>query len=215
MDSCYQTYYDKYDWLIFYELDEFLYLKNYKNVKKFLLDKKFKKCESIHLNWVHMSNNNQIFYENKPLKERFPVKGKNVVKNKYNRICFVKTIIKGHLKNISINHNHVLNEKLKACNGFGKKSQIQRRIESATPDYEYNFIMHYYGKSVQEFVEKMYRGDLLRGNDCKIIEWAIEKFFYINKITAEKIEYIQKHLGRKYNMTKYINQLNEKNLTFL
>ena len=36
MDSCYQSYHDKYDWLIFYELDEFLYLKNYQNIKDYL-----------------------------------------------------------------------------------------------------------------------------------------------------------------------------------
>ena len=59
MDSCYQTYHDQYDWLLFYELDEFLYLKNYKNIKSFLINKVFDKCESIQLNWVHMSDNKQ------------------------------------------------------------------------------------------------------------------------------------------------------------
>ena len=209
MDSCYQTYHNQYDWLIFYELDEFLYLKKYKNVKKFLISDKFNNCESIQLNWVHMSDNNQIFYENKPLLERFPEIGKNIVKNKYNKICFVKTIIRGHLKNITINQNHILSEKLKACDGFGRKSKV-KKIESLNPDYTYNFIRHYYGKSIQEFIEKIKRGDLLRGNDKKIIEWAIEKFFYINKITSQKIKYIQKNFGNKYNLTKYINELEVK-----
>ena len=211
MDSCYQTYHDQYDWLIFYELDEFLYLKNYQNIKSFLIDKKFDKCESIQLNWVHMSDNNHILYENKPLYERFPVKGKNVVENQHNKICYVKTMIRGHLKNISIIHNHILNDKLKACNGFGKKSELVKKIESANPDYKFNFIRHYYGKSVQEFVEKMKRGDLLRGNSTKIIDWAIEKFFYINQITSNKIEYIQKYLGNKCNLSKYIIEMNKKN----
>jgi len=209
MDSCYQTYHDSYDWLIFYELDEFLYLKNYNDIKSFLISKKFDKCESIQLNWVHMSDNNQLYYEDKPLHERFTEIGKNVVKNKYNKICFVKTMVKGHLKNINITQNHVLSQKLKACNGFGKKSQI-RKIESLRPDYEYYFIRHYYTKSAQEFIEKMNRGDLLRGNDNKIIEWAIEKFFYINKITKRKIRYIQKYLGKQFNLSKYIGELDYK-----
>ena len=156
-----------------------------------------------------MSDNNQIYYENKPLYERFPEIGKNVVKNQYNKICFVKTMIRGHLKNITINQNHVLSEKLKAGNGFGKKSQV-KKIESLNPDYEFNFIRHYYGKSVQEFIDKIKRGDLLRGNEKLIIEWAIEKFFYINKITEQKIRYIQKSFGDMYNLTKYINELREK-----
>ena len=204
-DSCYQTYHDQYDWLLFYEIDEFLYLKNYQNVKSFLISNKFNKCESIQLNWVHMSDNNQIYYENKPLNERFSERGKNVDKNKFNKICFIKTMIRGHLQNINITHNHFLSEKLKACDGFGRKSRI-KGILSLHPDYTYNYIKHFYGKSVQEFIEKINRGDLLRGNDKKIIEWAIEKFFYINNITLQKIYYIQKHLGSEYNLTKYIEQ---------
>ena len=207
MDSCYQTYHDQYDWLLFYELDEFLYLKNYQNIKLFLFDKKFDNCESIQLNWVHMSDNNQIYYENKPLHERFPKRGKNVMVNQYNKICFVKTMVRGHLKNISIVNNHVLNENLIACNGFGKKSELMKKILSVKPDYKFNYIKHFYGKSVQEFVEKINRGDLLRGNAKKIIEWAIEKFFYINEITSEKIKYIQNYLGNGYNLTKYIVEL--------
>ena len=208
MDSCYQANHYQYDWLIFYELDEFLYLKNYQNIKKFLINKKFDRCESIQLNWVHMSDNNKIFYENKPLYERFTEKGKNVVKGKKNKFCFVKTIIRGHLKNITINQNHILSEKLKACNGFGKVSNV-KKITSLNPDYKFYFIRHYYGKSIQEFVDKIKRGDLLRGNSKNVTEFAIYKFFYINQVTYEKIRFIQKKLGNNINLTRYIKELNE------
>ncbi len=206
MDSCYQSYHNEYDWQIFYELDEFLYLKNYQNIKSYLIQNKFNKCQSIQLNWVHMSDNNQIYYENKPLYERFPKPGKNVVKNKFNKICFVKTMIRGHLKNINITHNHLLSKDVKACDGFGKKSHVNGII-NLKPDYEYYYIKHYYSKTVQEFVEKIERGDLLRGNSKNIIEWAIEKFFYINDITETKIRYIQNKLGSEYNLSKYISEL--------
>ena len=203
MDSCYQTHHNIYDWLIFYEIDEFIYLKNHQNIKSYLISNRFKRCESIQLNWVHMSDNNQIYYENKTLQERFPEKGKNVVKYKFNKICYVKTIIRGHLKDINITNNHFLSEKVKACNGIGRKSRIDF-ITSLQPDYEYNYIKHYYGKTVQEFIEKINRGDLIRGNDKTVVEWAIEKFFYINEINIKKIEFIQDHLGSIYNLSKYI-----------
>ena len=206
MDSCYQSHHNEFDWLIFYELDEFLYLKKSSNIKIFLANKRFDKCESIQLNWVHMSDNNQLFYEKKPLNQRFKQKGKNVIKNKYNKLCYVKSIIRGHLRNISITHNHFLSEKIKACDGFGKKSQL-KGLASLNPDYEFNYIKHYYSKSVQEFIEKINRGDLLKGNSQKVINYAIEKFFYINEITLEKINYIQKHLGKNYNLTKFIRKL--------
>ena len=145
MDSCYQANYDKYDWLIFYEIDEFLYLKEYNNIKTYLANKKFDKCESIQLNWVHMSDNNYLFYEDKPLHIRFTEIGKNVNKKKYNRICFVKTIIKGHLKNINITHNHLLNKNLTACDGFGKKSKVNK-IESLITDKTVAILpVHVYG----------------------------------------------------------------------
>ena len=206
MDSCYQQHYDEYDWIIFYELDEFLYLKNYHSIKPYLAKNKFKKCDSIQLNWVHMSDNNQLYYENKPLKQRFTERGKNVLKHKYNKLCYIKTIVKGHLKNISVTNNHFISDKIYACNGFGHESQ-HNGIASLNPDYEYYYILHYYGKSVQEFIEKINRGDLLKGNDIKVIKYAIEKFFYINKITLEKIKYIEKNLGPKFNLTKYINRI--------
>ena len=146
-------------------------------MKLFLVEEKFNKCQSIQLNWVHMSDNNHIFYENKSLHERFPKAGKNIKKGRYNKICYVKTIVRGHLNNISITQNHILSENLSACNGFGEKPKLKRLIQSLKPDYEYYYIKHYYGKSIQEFVEKINRGDLLRGNEKEIIEWAIEKFF--------------------------------------
>ena len=206
MDSCYQTYHNDYDWQIFYELDEFLYLKDYQNIKSYLIQNKFNKCQSIQLNWVHMSDNNQIYYENKSLNERFPKQGKNVVKNKKNKICFIKTMIRGKLTNINITHNHLLSKNLKACNGFGRKSRVKGFL-SLKPDYEYYYIKHYYSKTVQEFIEKIERGDLLRGNSNDIIEWAIEKFFYINDITEAKIKYIQDKLGSEYNLSKYISEI--------
>lgn len=210
MDNCYQMHYNDYEWLIFYEIDEFLYLKNFTNIKDYLNSKKFSKCDSIQLNWVHRSDNNKLFYEDKPLKERFTKVGNNVNKNKLNKICNIKSIIKGHLQNITIEHNHLLSKQLKGCNGFGKESNLSNFL-SLNPDYEFYYINHYYGKTVEEFIEKINRGDLLRGNKLKVIEYAIEKFFYINDITKKKISYIKKHLGNQYNLTNCLKKYKSKN----
>ena len=211
MDNCYQMHHNDYDWLIFYEIDEFLYLKNFTNIKNYLKQKQFNKCDSIQLNWVHRSDNNKLFFENKPLQERFPKVGNNVNKNKLNMLCNIKSIIRGHIKNITINHNHLLSKKLKGCNGFGRPSNLSNFL-SLNPDYEFYYINHYYTKTVEEFIEKMNRGDLLKGDKLKVIEYAIEKFFYINDITSKKISFINKYLGKKYNLTeclkKYKNKIN-------
>ena len=49
MNDCYKKNYLKYDWLIFYEADEFIYLKYYHDIKKFLIQKKFNNCDTIFL----------------------------------------------------------------------------------------------------------------------------------------------------------------------
>ena len=120
---------------MFYEIDEFLHLTNFTNVKQYLNQKKFKKCDSIRLNWVHMSDNNKIYYEDKPLHERFIKVAKNVDKNKFNYFAFVKSMIRGHLRNIIINHNHLLSNKLVGCNGFGKRNNLSNFL-SLEPDYD-------------------------------------------------------------------------------
>ncbi len=68
---CYKENYKKYDWLIFFDMDEFIFLKNYKNIKKFLKKKIFNKCQRIQLNWIFHTDNNLLYYDNRPLAERF------------------------------------------------------------------------------------------------------------------------------------------------
>ncbi len=57
MNDCYIKNYRKYDWLIFYDIDEFIHLNNYSNVKYFLSNSKFKTCPLIYLNLVCHTDN--------------------------------------------------------------------------------------------------------------------------------------------------------------
>ena len=45
LNECYQRNYKKYDWFIFYELDEFIHLYNYTSIKSFLNEYRFKSCQ--------------------------------------------------------------------------------------------------------------------------------------------------------------------------
>ena len=49
MNECYYENNKNYDWIIFYELDEFVHLNNYSNIKVFLNEKKFQDCQIIYL----------------------------------------------------------------------------------------------------------------------------------------------------------------------
>ena len=70
--DCYEKNNKKYKWLSFFDLDEFLVLKP-KNMKinKLLNNKRYEKCDNIKINWLIYSDSNLVYYENKPIKERF------------------------------------------------------------------------------------------------------------------------------------------------
>ena len=199
MNKCYKNNYNKFDWLIFYEIDEFIYLKNYSSIKAFLGQKKFDKCQKIHLNWLHRSDNNLIYYDNRSLAKRFVEKGENV-KKKINYLALIKTIIRGHIENITITDIHKLSLKIKGCDGFGRKAKIKGN-RNIKPDYNYYYINHYYSKSTEEFYEKLKRGDMQFGNSTKNYYYQIKKYFSINKITNQKIDYLEKML--RINLKEY------------
>ena len=182
MNDCYKANFNNYDWLIFYDIDEFIYLKHFENLKVFLAQSKFKNCEKVQLNWIHrIDNGNSFFYEDKPLHIRFKMKESNILKNNF--YPQIKSILKGHIPNISIGCLHNLASGLKSCDGFGLKSNITG-IKTMRPDYENNYINHYYGKSLEEFVEKIKRGSAAIGKTNISILAKITRYFeiYIIKV---------------------------------
>ena len=48
-----------YDWLLFYEIDEYIHLHNY-NIKSFLNQEKFDGCQLIYLNMICHTDNNKL-----------------------------------------------------------------------------------------------------------------------------------------------------------
>ena len=76
-----------------------------------------------------------------------------------------------------------------------EKLDIYKWILSNDPDYEKYYINHYYSKSLEEFIFKLKRGDAEKGATKENDLYQIKKYFYINKITLRKINYMEKHLG--------------------
>ena len=48
LKDCYMKNNKMFDWLIFYDIDEYIHLKNISNIKEFLKDKKFIHCKKIY-----------------------------------------------------------------------------------------------------------------------------------------------------------------------
>ena len=198
INDCYIKNYKEYDWFMFYDIDEFIHLFNYKNIKEFLNQIKFNKCKKIYLNWVLHTDNDLIQYENLSLFQRFPELERDaLIKDKFSQK--VKSILRGNILNFLIANNshtsHVITDSVKACNGFGKLVNLDNEFYLKNSDAKYYYIDHFYTKSLEEFVNKIKRGSAVNGKDEKFKLFRIIRYFNINKLRNNKYKYIIKNLG--------------------
>ena len=197
LNKCYKKFNKYYDWIAFFDIDEFLYVNNFTNLKKFLSLPKFSKCQSIIINWKYYGDNNKLYYEPKPLKERF-IKKYDIEKIKINEINIyyysaAKSIIRGGLKLKWGLFPHYIENSIK-CKPDGT---ILNNYFSP-PQYSFAYINHYITKSTEEFIERLNRGDVMIKPDSNYTKDRIFNYYFLfNQLTKEKLD-----LFRKKNLIK-------------
>ena len=200
MNDCYLKNNMNYDWLIFYEFDEFIFLKDFTNIKSYLNDHRFDNCKKIQLNWIFHTDNNLLYYDNRSLSERFPEREIKARGKKKGGLSTIKSIVRGGIKNMKIKCIHRLSIDLKGCNGFGEEIELIG-IETKKSDFEYYYIDHYYCKSTEEFIDKVNKGCPLYEKDRNYKLARIKTYLGYNKVTLEKVNMIEKFTG--FNLSKY------------
>ena len=198
INDCYLKFSKYYDWFIFYDFDEYIHLYNYHNIKDFLNQKKFNKCQKIYLNWVFHTNNNLMHYQNISLFKRFPEIERDAIINKgYSQK--VKSILRGNISNFIISKrddtSHIITSSVNGCNGFGKKIDLGPETRMIKSDAKYNYIDHFYTKSVDEFIDKIKRGSAVHSKSEEFRLFRIIRYFNINKLKYSQYKYIMKKLG--------------------
>ena len=155
--DCYNRNKRNYDWLSFYDFDEFLELKPKDiPIQEFLNNERYKECQNIKINWlIYYSKNETLYYENKPLQIRF-------IKAFYNSLLniHIKSTVRGGMaKNYwsKWTNPHSSLIKFKSCSSSGKFVNSKTPFIEP-PDYKYAFIKHYYTKSFEEYCIKIKRG---------------------------------------------------------
>ncbi|WQJ53715.1 MAG: hypothetical protein [Wendovervirus sonii] len=71
-NECYRTYKNNYDWFLFIDCDEFLWLKKYDNITDFLTQNIFSDFHVIKINWLSYNDNGHIYKTKGSVLERFP-----------------------------------------------------------------------------------------------------------------------------------------------
>jgi len=204
MNDCYQKNNQKYDWLIFYDIDEYIHLKNFTSIKDFLNEEKFQKCNNVYLNWVFHTDNYLFHYDNRTVQQRFPIAESKPDKIESNNINYFKSIIRGNISNIKIDCKYKLSNEIKGCNGLGKEPNFIG-LNMEEPDFENYYIDHYFYNCLDEYIEKLKSDDF----DSDFKNKTIAKYFKINDLAYERIVYIESRTGLK--LSEYHKLLNEQN----
>lgn len=186
--QCYDKNKNYYDWISFFDADEFLELKpaNIK-IQDFFENKRYDKCDNIKINWV-LYDHNVYYYENISLFKRTNYTTKI--------ISAIKSTIRGKYKSNywrNAGNPHSSNKKFKACTSSGKKTSY-KNFYVYPPDISYALLRHYYYKSFEEFCLKLKRGKADRDED---INKNMILYYENNKNDTKKLEIMKKIFNLK------------------
>ena len=199
-NSQYEAYYDcyknnnrKYNWLSFFDFDEFLeILPTGQTIQKFLENERYKKCQDIKINWLLYSSEKEvIYYEKKPLSLRF----KKKLLDRGENILIKSTVRGGLVKNYwsRWENSHTSIDTFKSCSSSGRKVSGKTAFVNP-PDYKFAFIKHYQTKSFEEYCLRLKRG----WPDSTNKTMYITNLLNDNKNSKKKLGIIQRILNITY-----------------
>jgi hypothetical protein len=158
-EECYNKFKNKFDWFLFFDVDEYLILPNYKNIHEFVENKIFNQFDIIHVNWILFDDNDLIYYDNRPLQKRF-IRPRHLIKKNYKNI-HIKSIIRSRLNKLRFSNPHTPNGNYKVCDVTGKKviNSVILKENPAQLNLSVPYLKHFNCKTVEEyFKNKMKRG---------------------------------------------------------
>ena len=193
-------YKNEYDWIAAFDIDEYLTFNNgITNIKEFLSNEEINKYGQIKVNWRVYGDNGKLYYENKPVMERFPNPTEPVdflnicCDTPYVENSSTKVIVNCKVDYIEFVTPHVCvtikdNQYIAACNPSG--NFVNYSSGCAMMDYDVAQLNHYQTLTISEFLYRKFSrggkkeafGEIL-GYDKKMRE-----FWKKNKKTKEKEE---------------------------
>lgn len=190
----YQNYNQTFDWCAFIDIDEFIVLNAWPNIRAMVDDDRFKPFSSIKICW-------RLYGDDEVIKRDIRVPVYSFFKNTLTNHPLVKQgkqITRGGLKGADIrNHGCYLNGSLAGqCTVAGTACYERNGSIDINGRYLFNdcYLNHYMSKTLDEFLnQKFNRGDAMFATR----EIDADYFWRINKRTQEKIDYINKYTRHK------------------
>ena len=185
-NECYKTYGGKYDWIAFFDIDEFMFINCNKTIGEYLARPEFNEYDMLHINWLLFGDGGQLRNDGRYLLHRItqPLDINHSTEYKFPDNFHVKSIIRGGLKEVlwtCTPHTPVCN--IKCCNSFGIL------CDGNSPFVGYDFrnagIRHFTTKTAEEYAQKVKKGFPDANPKTKVD--MVELFFKRNEVTPEKV----------------------------
>ena len=204
LSEFYNLTYKRYNckWILYFDFDEYLEVHFEKNkslgLNEFLSNGIFNKCEAIEFNWVMYTDNDLIYYDKRPLLERFTEPYFN-----YGDNVHVKSIVRGNLNKTVFEEkksNHVPDKNLTICDSKGRIIYNYNPFILKPPVFDYGYLKHFNQKTAEEYCNKMWRG-----RPRKIVYKLDERiigFFKLNKFSYEKLKLFEKKFNRTFDVKR-------------
>lgn len=198
--ECYNNHKSEYDWMWFFDIDEFLYSPSGKNIIDYINSERFSRYTTILVNWVYYGDNGLVYYDDRPVVERFttPCDREGVTKG-FRSGYQCKSIVRcggEHIippGNISIHKFLIKGGKLCNANGYPVVQSSGVKISNVCFD---NIVLnHYITKTIEEYLPRyVNRVDSVSIEGKRFnIDRVVKNFFSFNEKTDEKLEVIKKY----------------------
>ena len=209
--SCYEDAYknlsNDYDWIAFFDFDEYLYLVKDTNVKNYLSRKCFENYNQILINWKIYTDNNLIYDDGRTCIERFttPMDIKRNIEYDFPENKHVKAFLRciPELCGFKTPHNATSDILMNTtCNSVGEKTTPW---PFQTIVYDLAYIKHFTTKTISEYIEnKCKKGVGDRTIDSFNDTYGLDRFFLYNDVTDEKLNFLKEN---GFDIIKYINKI--------
>ena len=190
----FDKYKSKCKWMLYFDIDEYLeFIDKKMTINHYLSQDRFNKCEVIKINWVMYINDDLLYYDNRPLQERF--KTPTYVKED---VRTVKSIVRNDSRRnpwIRNSAPHELARGLYSCNSIGNFSPYHGGV-LYPPVLSYCYLKHYHYKSVEEYALKIKKG-IYNGTKFNITD-KIKIYFERNNYYKVKVKLFEKMLNKKF-----------------
>ena len=185
--SCYKQFGHLYDWIGFFDIDEFFTLNQDKSLDAYFSRPSFNRADIIHVNWKYYGDNDLVLYDDRPVRERFKLPAPDGVRyaQTFPENNHVKSWVKTNRNFTEINAHTAWFANAMCVHTDG----IVSDAHSCFHPYTWNVaqVNHYGTKTIDEYIQRrILHNNRVCGAAPINAEQRIRWFFNVNKHTEVK-----------------------------